>query len=168
MNEPAEQWLPVVGFQGFYEVSSTGLVRSLPRTYTKGRVLRPASLKYGHLHVDLWANGVGKTMFVHSMVAEAFLGPCPPGLQVRHLDGNARNNAVTNLAYGTASENAYDRTRHGTNHNAVKTHCDHGHAFDSANTIIRGNGFRQCRECHRKHSREWARRNRLRKQQSRE
>jgi hypothetical protein len=51
---------------------------------------------------------------VHKLVAEAFLGPCPPGQQVRHLDGNNQNNAATNLTYGTKRENELDKMRHGT------------------------------------------------------
>lgn len=50
---------------------------------------------------------------VHRLVASAFLGPCPGGQEVRHLDGNPQNNAVTNLAYGTRTENILDVLRIG-------------------------------------------------------
>lgn len=53
------------------------------------------------------------TRSVHSLVALAFIGALPDGLQVRHLDGNPANNAPTNLAHGTGKENAADRERHG-------------------------------------------------------
>ena len=65
---------------------------------------------------------------------EAFAGPCPGGLEIRHLDGDAANNRLSNLAYGTSSENGYDITRHGRNNHANKTHCDNGHEFTPENT----------------------------------
>ncbi len=51
---------------------------------------------------------------VHQLVLEAFAGPCPAGMEARHLDGNHLNNCADNLAWGTRSENALDRVRHGT------------------------------------------------------
>jgi hypothetical protein len=85
---------------------------------------------------------------VHRVVAEAFHGPLPPEMQVRHLDGNRENNAPSNLAYGTRSENMQDQVRHGVHYMAGKTHCKRGHLFDEANTY-RGAGKRDCRTCRR-------------------
>lgn len=60
-------------------------------------------------------NGDGyMQVFVHILVLESFVGPCPDGLQCRHLDGKPRNNRLDNLAWGTVRENAEDRMRHGT------------------------------------------------------
>lgn len=53
-------------------------------------------------------------IYVHRAIAEAFFGPCPDGMQCRHLDGNPRNNAVENLAWGTPEENHADKVAHGT------------------------------------------------------
>lgn len=161
-------WLPVVGWEGAYEVSSAGQVRSVSRLcsrgyWIKGRILKPAAMKrYGHLHVDLWFNGVHETRLVHHLVAEAFLGPRPPELETRHLDGDSSNNRVGNLVYGTSTENSYDMVRHGRNHNANKTHCDHGHEFTPENTYTQTTGTRGCRECHRRISREYLQRKRAR------
>lgn len=130
------EWRPVIGYEGVYEVSSAGQVRSIFRPgKTRGTVLKPRVRKQrsGHLLLNLRINGVMKTKLVHRIVAEAFLGPCPDGMQVRHLDGDPTNNAITNLAYGTSSENRLDSVRDGTHNNARKTTCKHGHPFDGHN-----------------------------------
>ncbi len=66
-------------------------------------------------HVDgyLTVKIQGKPRTVHRLVLEAFVGPCPPGMQCRHLDGNPANNRLENLAWGTHAENAADKIRHG-------------------------------------------------------
>jgi hypothetical protein len=167
-----ERWLPVVGYEGFYEVSDLGRVRSVDRyvatgighrpSFRRGRVLKTGTgTKYGHMHVNLWANGSGVSRDVHQIVLTTFRGPRPAGMVIRHLDGDTANNRLANLAYGTSSENSYDTTRHGRNNHASKTHCDNGHEFTPENTriIYRKNGVfkqRECVTCRRKIAREWA------------
>jgi hypothetical protein len=68
----------------------------------------------GYLGVRLGVNGVRRDYYVHLLVLEAFCGPCPSGMQARHLDGNCLNNRVDNLAWGTPVENCEDKQRHGT------------------------------------------------------
>lgn len=63
--------------------------------------------------VELWENGKVKKVSVHSLVAEAFIGPRPDGEVVRHLDGDSQNNCAENLAYGSTHENALDQVRQG-------------------------------------------------------
>lgn len=141
------QWVPVAGYEGVYEVSDTGLVRGLSRGTL--RTLKPRS-SGPYPSVNLCRRGTKRSARIHNLVAHAFLGPRPAGLQVRHLDGNPLNNSVSNLAYGTASENALDKRRHGTDYNARKTHCPHGHAYDVSNTRVRHGtreGERLCRAC---------------------
>lgn len=75
------------------------------------RRLRPHQQHRGHCAVDL---GRKATRFVHRLVLEAFVGPCPEGQQCRHLDGNPLNNQLSNLAWGTPRENHADSVRHGT------------------------------------------------------
>lgn len=116
----SERWLPVVGFPN-YMVSDLGRVRSLdhevwggPRAgfYTKpGRLLKPGIASNGYPTVAL---GRGNTRTVHSLVAGAFIEPCPEGMEVRHKDGNRKNPRLANLEYGTRSENTKDAFRHGT------------------------------------------------------
>lgn len=151
MNATHELWLPVVGYTG-YEVSDLGRVRSLDRVlpcgdkmrHHKGRILKPGKApKGGHRFVGL---GGGQSQYVHRLVMEAFVGPCPDGLEVRHLNGDPDDNRVRNLAYGTHAENALDMLRHGNNCNARKTHCINGHEFTPENLAPRKDG-RRCRKC---------------------
>lgn len=116
-------WRPVVGFEETHEVSSGGQVRSLERRFVdaKGRdrpkaakFLRPTCKSNGYLHVTLNHNKRQKTLHVHRMVLEAFVGPCPEGHEALHRDGDKGNNQLSNLRWGTHLENCADRTRHGT------------------------------------------------------
>lgn len=104
----------MLGFEGFYEVSDDGLVRSLPRPATAGRVLKPWVTKSGYLTVKLWRENRGVPRGIHILVCEAFHGPRPDGLETRHLDGNQLNNVVGNLCWSTRLENMRDQLRHGT------------------------------------------------------
>lgn len=122
MSEPTELWRPVVGWEGLYEVSDQGRVRSLPRTTTKGRVLK-LRLAEGYPAVSLSKEAVVRTRKVHKLVIEAFIGPCPEGLEVRHLNGVSTDARLLNLRYGTRSENARDRVLHGTHNHASKSCC---------------------------------------------
>ena len=153
-----EEWRPVVGYESLYTVSNLGRVKRTgkARGVRLGRILKPGTYRTGHLFVVLSVRSKEKVLAVHRLVGEAFIGPLPPGMQTRHLDGNPTNNVLTNLAYGTNSENVQDSIRHGTNFNASKTHCKNGHEFTPEN--IKHNksrpGARQCRECHRISNRE--------------
>jgi len=122
-----EHWKPIKGYEGFYEVSDLGNVRSLPRTETvtrsgltytcpyKGKVLKPTHRQHGYLGVMLYGKGGHKTrgfktFAVHRLVAEAFI-PNPDNLpEVNHLDEDKQNNRVDNLEWATHIGN----TRYGT------------------------------------------------------
>lgn len=116
-------WKAVVGYEGIYEVSDVGDVRSLPRTGTRsdgrryvvsGRVLRCGTHPAGHKHVMLCVDGHYVTRKVHHLVAEAFLGPWPEGATVvRHLNDDPADNRSENLAYGTQADNIRDCMRNG-------------------------------------------------------
>jgi HNH endonuclease/NUMOD4 motif len=155
--DPApEQWLPIADYEGLYEVSDLGRVRSLPRETTSGlrggKILKPQPTNnFGHLKAHLSRNSKVKQVTIHRLVLAAFVGPCPEGMEVRHLNGNAGDNRLSNLAYGTKTENVYDAIEHGTHHNASKTHCDHGHEFTPENTGERPDrpGARVCKKCQR-------------------
>ena len=159
-----EQWKPVNGYEGIYEVSSHGRVRSLDRTATcsdgrvrrlKGKVRRTPLNQDGYQVVNLCIHGKCQTRYVHSLVAESFIGARPEDMEVCHSDGNKTNNHVANLRFGTSSDNELDKVRHGTHHEAVKTHCPLGHELFAEN--IRKSsakrGWRQCLACDRARAR---------------
>lgn len=161
------EWRPVVGWEGLYEVSELGEVRSLDRViyypdgrrpYTKkGRTLR-GWVKHGYRKVVLSAaNGRKEERFVHSLVLESFIGPRPAGQEALHYDDNKQNNVTSNLRWGTRSENLHDMVRNGRHRSARKTHCKRGHEFTAENTKLQSNGGRACVECLRTAAREAAR-----------
>lgn len=99
-------WKPVVGFEGLYEVSNTGLIRSLNfYNYKEPRLLSLCLNSNGYLKVGLNKNNTTKQMLVHRIVAEAFI-PNPDNLEmVNHKDENRANNNVENLEWCTRSYN---------------------------------------------------------------
>lgn len=163
MNATHEEWRPVVGFEGSYEVSDLGRVRSVTRVVINidgvvqtfhGKMLKPWSAKCGgYRTVSMRRDRRTYRALVNNLVLEAFDTARPNGTVCRHLDGNPQNNRLDNLAWGTQSENLHDAVRHGTHGMASKTHCINGHPFDAVNTriYVRRNGKTQrvCRTCHR-------------------
>jgi hypothetical protein len=139
-----EIWQPIPGYDGAYEASDQGRIRSNQRR--PGALMRP-SLNRGYEYVGLCRDGIPKTIPVHRLVALTFHGPLPHGMETRHLDGNRRNNAASNLAYGTAPENRVDSVLHGTHNNASKVRCPAGHPYDAINTVHTKGGRRECRTC---------------------
>lgn len=119
-----EIWKSIPGYTDQYEVSNLGRVRSMDRavwcqgpvkggywSIKKGRLLRPGRMPQGHLSV---AFGRGNSQCVHKLVLLAFVGAAPRGHECRHLDGDPANNNISNLQWGTRSENIQDAVRHGT------------------------------------------------------
>jgi hypothetical protein len=137
-------WSPIARWDSHYSVSSEGQVRS-NRT---GKILRPSPNRKGYLILVVTVEGVRKAASIHTLVAETFLGPRPDGLQVCHGDGDKSHNTVANLRYDTPRNNELDKVAHGGNHNANKTECPQGHAYDEANTMHTKRG-RECRTCRR-------------------
>lgn len=148
-----ESWLPIPGYEGCYEVSNLGRVRSLPRNTTFGRILAQDILHAGHRRVTLYRDGRRSRIFVHRLVLLAFVGPCPEGMECRHLNGDSADNRLANLTYGTRSENTLDDVRHGKHRNARKTHCIRNHEYTPENTYVGPDGSRKCRTCAREDDR---------------
>jgi HNH endonuclease/NUMOD4 motif len=156
----AERWLPVVGYEGVYAVSDLGRVRSLARviivaTPSGGTFERPIRARVMKTHVDAQGylavrlsgrDSSGSPTTVHRLVAAAFIGPCPPGQEVRHLDGDRTNCVLVNLAYGTHSDNVHDSVQHGTHPWASRTKCPEGHKL-LPHTEADGRTHRRCQEC---------------------
>jgi hypothetical protein len=111
---PVEEWRAIEGYEGIYEVSNLGAVRSIDRIAKRGegsmtlhgRTLRPGvNPETGYLVVALWRDGIGKTANVHVLVARAFVLN-PRGFpEVDHEDGERTNAAAANLRWATRSLN---------------------------------------------------------------
>ena len=112
MNIINEEWKPVEGFEGLYEVSSLGRVKSLNYNHTgKEKILRHRKCRNGYLLVDLCRDGKRKTLLIHRLVAIAFLTN-PEGLpEVNHKDEVKINNCVNNLEWVSKSYNNNFGTR---------------------------------------------------------
>ena len=110
-----ELWKPVVGSDGLYEVSNQGQVRrSRPGKGTRvGRILKPIITPYGYSSVTICADNLHRRVFIHRLVAEAFIGPIPDGNEINHIDGCKTNNSVGNLEIVTRSENIRHAFKHG-------------------------------------------------------
>jgi len=120
-----EVWQNIPGFEREYQASTFGRVRSKTRKVfnpgnykqkafyqsVKGRLLKGYHTKLGHTVVEL---SRGKRFFIHQLVLLTFKGPCPPGMESRHLNGDGTNDRLDNLAYGTPTQNNHDRIKHGT------------------------------------------------------
>jgi hypothetical protein len=126
-----EDWRPIHRWEGLYEVSSHGRIRSLDRIDARGRrwrgrIMRGMRDRAGwYTKVNLVFGTRREQQYVHRLVAAAFLGPCPPGIEVNHIDGDKTNNAVGNLEYVTHLGNARHAQatgllRTGARHHATK------------------------------------------------
>ena len=158
-----EEWRPVVGWEGLYEVSNEGRVRSLDRVVPhatsghltlRGKILAPFRKPDMYWMVALTFGGKKRYATVHRLVAEAFI-PNPDAFPVvRHADDNRDDNRVSNLAWGTYADNGNDAVRNGRNFWRNKTHCVNGHEFTEENTLYDSEGRRQCRICTNKRGKE--------------
>lgn len=132
-----EVWKPIEGYEGYYEVSNYGKVRSLDRTILKknghkqirkGVILKPSMSRTGtktysyYLHVNLSKNDICETLRVHKLVADAFIKNKPKKCkyEVMHLDNDGTNNHIGNLRYGSHSCNVAFRFDNGTSIRGVR------------------------------------------------
>lgn len=140
-----EIWKDIPGFNGHYQVSNLGRVKTMPRlvvrnqsngNYTsKEKVLRPG-ISRGYPVVSLTRNGKAKTYKIHCLVMLAFVGPCPSGQEVLHRDGDRKDATLEHLRYGTRRENMADARLHKTmagvrNGNSKLTSADIIHIIEA-------------------------------------
>ena len=108
-----EQWKLVFG--GNYEISSHGRFRraTAGRKTHAGNILKTTKLKIGYIIVQPVINGKNVQHYVHKLVAENFIGPCPDGHEINHKDGSKSNANVENLEYVTHGDNMRHAFRSG-------------------------------------------------------
>lgn len=125
-----ETWKDVVGFEGLYEVSDLGRVRSSDRMSNSragslrkqsGRIIVGGTNSRGYRLCLLYpAEGKRKTVYFHHLVLKAFVGEPLPGQEACHNDGDKQNNRLDNLRWDTHVSNCDDREKHGTNYKGVR------------------------------------------------
>ena len=163
------EWRTIPGWEGLYEVSEDGQVRSLERLIShprggvhrrRARVLKGATDRKGYRYYSLSRDGSTRHYGAHVLVAKAFLDG--DGSVVRHRDGNQMNNHPTNLAYGTYSDNTMDSVQHGTHARAARRECVNGHPYTDETTLRVGprGRWRKCRICVNSQRRAWKQRKR--------
>jgi len=130
MSQWSEIWAPVPGYEGRYDVSADGQIMRVKHVHgaTPGRLIGQHVDARGYYRVTLLGGhrGTARSFFIHRLVAAAFLGPRPEGLQVNHKDGNKSNNTVGNLEYVTPMQNIHHAERMGLRPKAKGQ--DHGMA----------------------------------------
>ena len=124
-----EEWRDIAGYEGKYQVSNLGNVRSVDRTFIntcgvtvtrKGTVLKPNPHRDGYLKVTMHKGGRGNVTVIHRCVANAFI-PNEKNLpQVNHKDGNKQNNTVENLEWCTAFDNMNHAKQQGLRNKALE------------------------------------------------
>jgi hypothetical protein len=154
-----EVWKSILGYEGLYEVSDMGRVRSVDRMVPAKNgtsrfypsVIKSQRLdKNGYPRVNLTDKGVQSSVWVHTLVLNAFVGPMPEWAKLcRHLDDVKTNNTLANLQWGTQSENEQDKIKNGRNKELNKTHCPRGHLLKLPNLVACDlkKGHRNCKAC---------------------
>ena len=149
-----EEWRPYPPAPESYLVSEYGKIFALPRIAPRpkggdmrvgNRQLKASTDRKGYLYYRMFVGGKWRRVTAHGAVMEAFVGPRPDGEMVCHWDDDPANNHVSNLRYGTASDNMRDRVRNKIHHNAQRTHCRMGHEYNAENTLYRET--KTCRDC---------------------
>ena len=150
--------MPVTTWEWVYEVSDLGRIRSLDRELPfiskhgtpsvmriKGMIRKPVLLNR-YMTVKLQLKERSELHYVHRIVLEAFVGPCPPGMEACHGVGGQLDNRLSNLRWDTLSQNGLDTVRHGNHFQKNKTHCKRNHPLSGNNLRMEGT-FRRCKAC---------------------
>ncbi len=104
-----EIWADIPGYQNFYKISNFGRVLRVG-----SKILKPNLSSNGYLRVNLCVKNMRQEYMIHRLVAMSFLGAKPfDGAEVRHLDDNKHNNVLSNIRWGTRSQNMKDRVANG-------------------------------------------------------
>ena len=105
----SEMWKDIEGYEGIYQVSNLGRVKSLSRNtknqYRNSEIVKSKEIRNGYYSVTLFKNEKGKHFTIHRLVAKAFIPNPYNKPQINHIDGNKLNNNVSNLEWCTQQEN---------------------------------------------------------------
>jgi hypothetical protein len=154
-----ESWIPIPGYEGSYEVSDLGRVRSLDRIVrggnggmrlSPGGMRKVSSRADGRRFLNLRSDGKGVIRLVPHLVLEAFVGPRPDRHDACHNNGDPADDRLVNLRWDSRSENMYDMVRHGRHAARNKDVCPRDHPLVLPNLIRipwEKNGFRNCLAC---------------------
>ncbi len=116
IKKNTEIWKAIAGYEGKYEVSDNGIIKSISRKWVKQtRFLKPLIDRNGYFYVELSNSNKGKFQYIHRIVALNFLKNPTSLLYVDHIDGDKKNNQVTNLKWCSASENAFNSYKRSNN-----------------------------------------------------
>lgn len=138
-----ETWLPAVGYEGLYDVSDAGRVRTV-----KTGLIRTGLTAPGQPYPTL-SLGRGHQRYVHDLVAAAFVGQRPKGMDVMHGNDCPTDNRASNLSYGTRQQNIRDMVARGRHRMSRIDCCPRHHPYDEKNTYRNTKGARVCRACKR-------------------
>lgn len=128
-NYSKEIWKDIQGYESAHQISNKGRWRTLDRMvpagnnkfrFSAGQIRRPLIASSGYRTAVLRKNGKQVIRYIHRLVLETFIGPCPKGMECLHKDGNRANNKLNNLRWGTRSENVWDSIKHKTYRGARK------------------------------------------------
>lgn len=149
-----EHWRAIPGWEGRYEVSDQGRVRSLT-TWSRnqfgalspshGKVRALLKDRRGYWRATLYRDNTQKRYAVHQLVMLAFVGPPPSGQEVCHNNGNPGDNRLVNLRYDTHSANLMDKVEHGT-HSRGEQNGNNRHSEDDIlrmRSLYRSGGYSQ-------------------------
>ena len=167
---PHVEWRDIPGYEGIYKVSAEGHIWSVRRLRANkyswylgdgdkplhrvgGHLLKPSADKDGYLQVGLTKDGKSKVRRVHRLVLEAFVGPCPEGMEACHANDIPDDNRIENLRWDYPKMNAADRRRNRRKATlrGPRTHCKVGHELTPENSIwpTPKSLTPRCRECER-------------------
>lgn len=139
-------WRDVVGYEGLYRISDTGLVMSVRRN----KLMALGTNHQGYRTCALSRDGKSRRFMVHRLVLQAFVGPCPEGMETLHRNDTPGDNRLENLRWGTHAENIEDMKRNG-NFNSGRRNgklCRAGlHDWVEANRGLNSEGRDVCKEC---------------------